>query len=71
MKQPHATYSEDGKIVTFHAGKFHYTAEGNKVTVSRTNLSPIDVEPIEHYEYKDNDEAVEGAYNMALKQSNA
>lgn len=70
MKQPHSTYSEDGKIVTFHAGKFHYTAEDSKVTVSRTGLSPIDVEVVAFYEYKDNDEAIDCAYKMALKQAN-
>ena len=70
MKQPTSTYSEDGKIVTFHARKYHYTAEGNAVIVSRTGSSPIDVEAIAIYEYKDNDEAVDCAYKMAFKQAN-
>ena len=70
MKLPTTTYSEDEKITTFHTGRFHYTAEDNKVIVSKTGLTSLDIELIASYEFANNDDAVDNAYKMAFKQAN-
>jgi hypothetical protein len=67
FKEP--AYTDNGKIFTYHAGKFHYSIEDNTVLVTKdTNRG---IETINLYTYKNYDQAETAAYRMAKLQANA
>jgi hypothetical protein len=66
-KEP--TYTDNGSIFVYHAGRFHYSIEGNTVLVTKDTKRGI--ETINLYTYKDYEQAESAGYKMAKLQINA